>query len=422
MNKFLKLIALAMTIFGLIFFISCDKDEDTETVYDSFDINTVMSLDAGADANAEIVRVVPDEDNLAVFVSSAVNRLTVIEYTQDAFSFANKYDLDPGSATAEMTSLDVSIKIGGENYVGVCVAEADCGLGSILLVKLSDGTIVKRVQFTNSYNPDGCAFTKDGKYLVVACEDDLEDRPCKPADRMGGSVAIIELTSNPANAFIKQEYPIDWDQESEPEHCETDADGNVVMTVQETSQVVIFNVADVPMPLDDSKLTIVDMPKAEDQKAEPDGLFIAPDGETAVISNERSGSFQMIELPSGNVLGTPTVVKHDFSAPPYNMDLRKATKQTEPEECSLVERDGKLYAIFAMQEAHGVIVYDVTDPANPVFDSIAEAGIDWANDVGLEKSEIGSEGLGAHPTNGVIFSANEREGSITMFTAAWGRE
>ncbi len=422
MNKFLKLFTITMTIVGLIFVTGCKKDDDTETIYDSFDIQTVMSLDAGEDGNAEIVRVVPDNDNEAVFVSSAINRLTVIEYTQDAFSFARTYDLNPGSATAEMTSIDVSKKINGENYVGVCVAEADCGLGSVLLVKLSDGTIVKRVEFTKSYNPDGMAFTKDGNYLVVACEDDLEDRPCKPADRMGGRVAIIDLRNGPANATILQEYPIDWDAESEPEHCETDADGNVVMSVQETSQVVIFNVNDVPMPEDDSKLTIVEMPEAEGQKAEPDGLFISPDGKYAVISNERSGSFQMIELPSGNPLGTPTVVKHDFSAPPYNNDARKATKQTEPEEASLVERDGHLYAIFAMQEAHGVIVYDVTDPANPVFDSIAEAGIDWANDVSMEKSDIGSEGLGAHPTNGVIFSANEREGSITMFTAAWGRE
>ncbi len=369
MNKFLKLITISMTIVGLIFVTGCKKDDDTETIYDSFDIQAVMSLDAGSDGNAEIVRVVPDSDNEAVFVSSAINRLTVIDYTQDAFSFAKTYDLDPGSATAEMTSLDVSIKIDGENYVGVCVAEADCGLGSILLVRLSDGEIVKRVQFENSYNPDGCAFTKDGKYLVVACEDDLEDRPCKPADRMGGSVAIIDLRNGPANATIAQEYPIDWDQESEPEHCETTADGDVVMTVQETSEIVIFNVADVPLTADD--LTIVNVPPAEDQRAEPDGLFLSPDGKYAVISNERSGSFQMLDMASRTFLGQPTVVKHDFAAPPYNNDARKATKQTEPEEASLVERDDKLYAIFAMQEAHGVIVYDVTDPANPVFDSIA---------------------------------------------------
>ena len=73
MNKFLKLITISMTIVGIVFVTGCKKDDDTETIYDSFDIQTVMSLDAGADANAEIVRVVPDSDNEAVFVSSAVN-------------------------------------------------------------------------------------------------------------------------------------------------------------------------------------------------------------------------------------------------------------------------------------------------------------------------------------------------------------
>ena len=66
-------------------------------------------------------------------------------------------------------------------------------------------------------------------------------------------------------------------------------------------------------------------------------------------------------------------------------------------------------------------MYDVTDPANPVFDSMAPAGIDHASDNGMEKSAIGSEGLGMHQTNGIAFSANEREGSISMFTAAWAR-
>ena len=52
-------------------------------------------------------------------------------------------------------------------------------------------------------------------------------------------------------------------------------------------------------------------------------------------------------------------------------------------------------------------------------DHVAEAGIDWENDNSMEKSIIGSEGLGAHPTNGIVFSANEREGSITMYRAKW---
>ncbi len=53
---------------------------------------------------------------------------------------------------------------------------------------------------------------------------------------------------------------------------------------------------------------------------------------------------------------------------------------------------------------------------------MAAAGINHENDNGMVKSSIGSEGLGMHQTNGVCFSANEREGSISMFTAAWARE
>ena len=392
-----------------------------ETYYGNFKIQTTMTLDAGADANAEIIRMIPGSETQAVFVSSAINRLTIIDYTESSFSFGATYDLDPGSATAEMTSIDVSPVIGGENYAAVCVAEADCGKGKILFVKLSDGTIVKEVEV--GYNPDGASFTKNGTHLIVACEDDREDRPCKPADRLGGSVSIIDLTGGVANATLAQDYLVDWDDESEPEHAETSADGTVIVSVQETSQIMIFNVADVP--LDASEITVVDLPESSaGEKAEPDGLFISPDGKYALISSERNGTLQMMSLPDGTLLGDPYIVEADIPAPPYNIDARKSKKRTEPEECSLVVKSDKMYAVLALQESHGVIVYDVTDPANPVFDSIAPAGdLDAVDgDVGMEKSLIGSEGLGMHQTNGVAFSANERQGSITMFTSLWARD
>ena len=156
-------------------------------------------------------------------------------------------------------------------------------------------------------------------------------------------------------------------------------------------------------------------------EAEPDGLFISPDGTMALISNERNGTFQMMSLPDGAMYGSPYIVEDDLPDG-WQRDDRSYKKRTEPEECSLVEQDDKLYAVFALQESHAVIVYDVTDPANPVFDSMAAAGIDYENDNEMEKSSIGSEGLGMHQTNGIAFSANEREGSITMFTAQWARE
>ena len=424
MNKLLKNILSAICGLGLVFFVGCEDEEVVETVYDSFDIKNVMSLTAGEDANAEIVRVVPGTDDQAVFVSSAIGRLTVINYTSTSFAFGKTYDLDPGSATAEMTSIDVSVAIDGENYVAVCVAETDCAKGKIMFVKLSDGTVVKEVEV--GYNPDGAAFTKNGSHLVVACEDDREDRPCKPADRHGGSVAIISLSGGVANATLVQDFAVDWAEDSEPEHAETSADGTVVVSVQETSQIMIFNVADAP--LSEGKYTVVDLPDdggTSDDGAgvecEPDGLFISPDGTKALISSERNGTFQLMALPSGTLYGSPYLVENDLPSG-WQRDDRSYKKRTEPEECSLVEKSGKLYAVFALQESHAVIVYDVTDPAKPVFDSMAPAGIDYANDTGMEKSTIGSEGLGMHQTNGVAFSANEREGSISMFTATWARQ
>ncbi len=424
MNKILKILLTTIMSYGLLFFVGCEDEEVVETVFDSFDIQNVMSLTAGEDANAEIVRVVPGTDDQAVFVSSAIGRLTVINYTASSFSFGSTYDLDPGSATAEMTSIDVSIPIGGENYVAVCVAETDCAKGKIMFVKLSDGSIVKEVEV--GYNPDGAAFTKNGSHLVVACEDDREDRPCKPADRNGGSVSIISLSGGVANASLVQDFAVDWDPDSEPEHAETSADGTVIVSIQETSQIMIFNVADAPLA--QGEYTVVDLPDdggTSDDGAgvecEPDGLFISPDGTKALISSERNGTFQLMALPSGTLYGNPYIIENDLPSG-WQRDDRSYKKRTEPEECSLVEKDDKLYAVFALQESHAVIVYDVTDPANPVFDSMAPAGIDYASDNGMEKSAIGSEGLGMHQTNGIAFSANEREGSISMFTAAWARD
>ena len=409
---------LGMSIVGC-----SDDDEEIVTppvVETEFQVSTVMSVATAVDANPEIIRMVPGSDNKAVFIASATNQLFPVTYGATSFTIDPPFNLESGSATATMTSIDVSPVMGdGQNYVAVCVAEVDCSRGWILIVRLSDGTVIATVNDIG-YNPDGCAFTKDGTYLIVACEDDREDRPCKPEDRHGGSISIIDLRAGMGNAVLQQDYLVDWDVDSEPEHCETSADGTVIVTVQETSQVVIFNTADVPLNLDGSDITIVDIPNdALDLEAEPDGCYISPDGTQAVISCERNGTFIMMSLPSGTLLGDPYIVEPDFAAPPYNVDMRKATKRTEPEECSLVAKDGRLFAIFALQESHAVIVYDVTDPANPIFDSIAPAGIDIENDVDMVKSIIGSEGLGAHPTNGISFSANEREGSITMFKNSW---
>lgn len=343
MKHAMKVLTTTLAISGFLLILSCEEEEEeVEITYDSFSIETVLSRATEQNANPEIVRIVPGTEDKAVFVSSAVNKVTVVDYTLTNFTFGTTLSLDPGSATAEMTSIDVSPQISGENYIAVCVAEVDCAKGKVMLVKLSDGSIVAEVEV--GYNPDGTAFTKDGSYLIVACEDDREDRPCKPEDRWGGSISIIDLTGGVASATLADDYLVDWAEDSEPEHCETSSDGTVICSVQETSQIVIFNTSDVP--LTDDKVTIVDLPDdsnvgGEGIDAEPDGLFISPDGQYALLSNEINGTFQMMSLPDGALLGSPYIIEQDLTAPPYNIDERKSKKRTEPEECALIEKNRK---------------------------------------------------------------------------------
>lgn len=412
--------ATVMLMVLMAAFWSCEDEKVDDTVtYDSFDLQTVMSVATAADANPEIIRMVPGSNDQAVFVASGTNQLFAVNYTSTSFSIQELATLSTGSATAEFTSIDVSPVMGGENYIAVCVAEADCGQGSVKLVKLSDPTSVVTVSGIG-YNPDGCAFTKDGSYLIVACEDDREDRSCKPETRHGGSVSIIDLRNGIAAASLIQDYKVDHDVDSEPEHCETSANGTVVVSVQETSQILIFNANDAP--LEASEVTIVNLvADAGENEAEPDGLYIFPQGDRALISNERNGSFQILDLATG-VATAPYTIENDLPDG-WKVDGRKSTKRTEPEECAVIEKDGHIYAVLALQESHAVVVYDVTDSAAPVFDSVSEAGVAWEADNAPEgSSDIGSEGVAVHPTNGVVFSANEREGSVTMFNAVWARE
>ncbi len=68
MDKLFKVFTSLLLISGLVFYVGCeDEDEDGEVAitYDSFDIQAVMSLDAGEDGNAEIVRTVPGSDDQA---------------------------------------------------------------------------------------------------------------------------------------------------------------------------------------------------------------------------------------------------------------------------------------------------------------------------------------------------------------------
>lgn len=407
----------------------CGSDDDSsDPIYSSFSISAVKTIATPTDANPEIIRMVPGSSSEALFVSSSQKSLTKITYTSDGFALGTQqlYEQDQQS---EMPSITISPdgKWVVATVIDVAGYDADnsvCNTGRILIIKLEDLSVYFQIDV--GYNPDSAKFSPDGKWLVVVNEDDREDRACKPDDRHGGSISVIDSShADPSLWTVKQEIMVDHAEDSEPEGVDIAPDNDtVVISIQETSQVGIFQLSSVPI----ATLVVVDVPPVTDPSgestdglaAEPDGLCVSPDGKYAVISNEKSDSFSIMDLSNHSFLSNTRITESLPSD--YNRDKRKSTKNIEPEECAVVEKSNHVYALFALQESHAVIVYDITDASSPKFDSVAKAGDKWVDDQtagGSKASLVGSEGLAVHTVNGVVFSANEREGSVTMFKASW---
>lgn len=372
-------------------------------------IQEIVSYPTGDGDNTEIVRMIPGVDQ-AVFVASAARKVGFISYDPEGFEIVDSVVVAGATATSELPA--IAVHPSGQ-WAAVNRLELDCELGYVMFIDLVDdpGAVLGEVQV--GYNPDSLDISADGDWLVTADEDDREDRPCKPVDRHGGTVTIVDVSGGPQTASVVQTIAVDHDVDSEPEGVKISPDNDtVVVAIQETSEAGVFSLSDVP----NASLSLV----ALEAESEPDGIAISDDGAFAVIGLERADAFAVLELPGGDVMTTYSIRNSGDVPSSYNRDEGGSTKWHEPEEVVLMRQGGALFAYLALQESHAVIAYNMTQPAAPVFDSIAHAGLLWEDEVGgTDKSVVGSEGLAGSEGTGILFSANERESSLTMYKTAF---
>jgi DNA-binding beta-propeller fold protein YncE len=373
----------------------------------SLQLAAVETISTRADANPEIVDFIPGTDDRAVVVSAVANQVSELLFTETGVAFGREEVIDTGSDTSNMTSIKVHPS--GE-YAAVTVMEEDCVEGQVLFVDMGEefGAVLAAVPV--GYGPDSSAFSADGNFLVSANEDDREDHPCKPTDRMGGSISVIDLAAGPESAAVVQTIPVDHALDSEPEGVAIAPDGTVLVAVQETSELVRFSLADVPNAVGE----II----ALSAGAEPDGMAISKDGKWAVIGYEAGDALAVMDMQSGQIV-SEYVIRNSGDVPEsYNRDEADTTHLHEPEGNAIFSSQGQLFVASALQESHALIAYGMGDDGNLSFDSIAPSGVGWqAEEGGREKSEVGPEGIAVHP-GGMILVANERESTITLFHTA----
>ena len=101
---------------------------------------------------------------------------------------------------------------------------------------------------------------------------------------------------------------------------------------------------------------------------------------------------------------------------PSNWAWEDTRKGIEPEEVVIAEEGGKSFVMATLQDAGGVVVYDITDPTNPTYDSGAITQmVDYTSGDGESTGE--PEGLAYK--NGYILVSNTEDPSVCLLRSSW---
>lgn len=231
-----------------------------------------------------------------------------------------------------------------------------------------------------------------------------------------GILGILVMTAAalPAASALEGEHhfielAVDWQALGfdldclEPEFVATTPDGTgALITIQEGSAVAVVN---------HSKLVkIIKLPDG----AEPDGIAISPDGTVAVTANEDGQSISLINLSRGlanaELAGTIDVLQF---LPMSNPDFKHDEGEVDPEGVAIFNREGRSYAVLALEKSASLLVLDVTDPGNVTNISLLPVGItgDLQNP---DDREAEPEGVALSPQGNLIAVGNEEEGTVSL--------
>lgn len=105
-----------------------------------------------------------------------------------------------------------------------------------------------------------------------------------------------------------------------------------------------------------------------------------------------------------------------------NLDSRSDNKGPEPEAITIAEIDGVTYAFIGLERIGGVVLYDITNPKQPVFVKYVNNRDFTASVESAAAGDLGPENIVVIPAadspNGdaLMIVANEVSGSISIFT------
>ena len=400
-------------LFGLLasLFISGCEDEAAEQdslVNNRFNISRVDVKTTGdaSQSSPELIRFINSSEG--VIVNSLQNTVDFFDLSTSEITLTGESINITDSDDAECSSIDVSVD---ESILAVVVTKGSCTPGELYLIDVS--LREKYGPYELGYNPDAVDIAVDNEFVVVVNEYDYEDGTAGCTTPYYPGVTIYDISPGLGNASLVKHMKITHTGENgnlaEPEGVKIAPDGETVyMTLQESNQMGWFSILSPPDTLKDYVSFTSDI-------HEPDGIWVNSAGTVVCTGGEYDGKIGVTLLNSDGTPGTQHYANLADDLP-STWSWTDERKGIEPEEVVIAEHDGKSYVLATLQDPAAVVVYDITDPTNPTWDSGAIAQFtDYSTGDGESTGE--SEGLAYK--DGYVLVSNTADPSVCLLKASW---
>ncbi len=371
--------------------------------------------------NIESVRTLSGGDK-AIVVASKSRTVYEAKLNGDKLETQRIFDEPTGDADEEFTNsaainaTDFAITHTKLTRSGSEIT--DCG-GELILY---DGVNKKTHRVEVGPMPDSVAVSPNQKYAITADERDSATEAwgkCPVVTEMPG-ISIVDLSQGYENAKVVKQIQFSKSVlgPREPEYIAIASDNDTVaVTLQDSHEVAVFSLSQILAKegevLNESETTIVQLP------ANPSGQNPWPDGITAfnaggqiyfAIAGEWNDTIIVVDK-TGKAVSNTSVTEQQVPTSFPCVDDNESPRYS-PDSITSFEKNGKVYVAATLRFAGAVIVYDMTNPASPVFSHIESVGETDVSGCSKDGSTVYPEGISAG--SGLIWTANEGENSVTV--------
>lgn len=361
---------------------------------------------------AEIVAVSNDGLTL-VYTDSPMNQIGFVDITNPA----NPAALGTLALAGEPTSVAVN---GVNALVGVNTStDFVTTSGELSVVDIASKSVVATIPLGGQ--PDSIAVSKDGRYAAVVIEnerdEDLGDGA--PPQLPAGTLVIVDSVGAPA-AWTTRTVDLTglaalFPTDPEPEYVDINEDNIAVVTMQENNHIVLVDLSDGSI-VDHFSAGTVDLAQVDATEEDPALISLTeslpavprePDGVTWLNSelfvtadegdlNGGSRGFTVFNKAGTPVFKPGSMLDHMAVRFGQYPDGRSGNKGNEPENAEYGVYGDSSYLFVASERASLVFVYDMADPANPVYKQTLPTG-------------VGPEGVLAIPSRNLLVAASEKD-------------